>query len=158
MNANPIVSEILSGAILSIEMELEEYLARSWRCDSLRDGNNFSVKFYDKFGRSLTSKMLGTGIDAILAKFSNEEINHGDAFIQNDSFLSLNGIGDSSEICITQPLFAEKELISYIQVRAQHDDLGGICFGGTSTHSEDNFHEGIIIEPIKIKEDHKLKE
>ncbi|MBE17811.1 MAG: hypothetical protein CMH79_03515 [Nitrospinae bacterium] len=158
MNANPIVSEILSGAILSIEMELEEYLARSWRCDSLRDGNNFSVKFYDKFGRSLTSKMLGTGIDAILAKFSNEEINHGDAFIQNDSFLSLNGIGDSSEICITQPLFADKELISYIQVRAQHDDLGGICFGGTSTHSEDNFHEGIIIEPIKIKESHKLKE
>ncbi len=158
MNANPIVSEILSGAILSIEMELEEFLARSWRCDSLRDGNNFSVKFYDKFGRSLTSKMLGTGIDSILTKFCTKEINSGDAFIQNDSFLSLNGIGDSSEICITQPLFAEKELISFLQVLAQHDDLGGINFGGTSTHSEDNFHEGIIIEPIKIKEGQKLKE
>ena len=158
MNANPIISEILSGAILSIEMELEEYLARSWRCDSLRDGNNFSVKFYDKFGRSLTSKMLGTGIDSILTKFSKEEILPGDAFIQNDSFLSLNGIGDSSEICISQPLFIEKELISFIQVRAQHDDLGGISFGGTSTLSKDSFHEGMIIEPIKIKESGKTKE
>ncbi|MFL2932423.1 MAG: hydantoinase B/oxoprolinase family protein [bacterium] len=158
MNANPIVSEILSGAILSIEMELEEYLARSWRCDSLRDGNNFSVKFYDKFGRSLTSKMLGTGIDSILAKFRKEEIKPGDIFIQNDSFLSLNGIGDSSEICISQPLFSENELISFIQVRAQHDDLGGISYGGTSDLSKDSFHEGIIIEPIKIKEGQKIKE
>ena len=158
MNANPIVSEILSGAILSIEMELEEYLARSWRCDSLRDGNNFSVKFYDKFGRSLTSKMLGTGIDSILAKFRKEEIKSGDIFIQNDSFLSLNGIGDSSEICISQPLFSENELISFIQVRAQHDDLGGISYGGASDLSKDSFHEGIIIEPIKIKEGQKIKE
>ena len=78
MNANPIISEILSGAILSIEMELEEYLARSWRCDSLRDGNNFSVKFYDKFGRALTSKMLGTGIDAILSRFDKNNVQKQD--------------------------------------------------------------------------------
>ena len=54
MNANPIVSEILAGALRAIEEEVEDLLARIWRSPSLRDAGDFSVCLFDRFGRALT--------------------------------------------------------------------------------------------------------
>ncbi|MBI2176841.1 MAG: hydantoinase B/oxoprolinase family protein [Candidatus Tectomicrobia bacterium] len=59
MNVDPVVSEIVAGALRAIEEEVEDLLGRVWRSPSLRDAGDFSAALYDRFGRALTSTAAG---------------------------------------------------------------------------------------------------
>ncbi|MBT3351463.1 MAG: hydantoinase B/oxoprolinase family protein [Nitrospinaceae bacterium] len=150
MNVNPIVSEIVSGALRSLEEEVEDLLARIWRSPALRDSKDFSVSLYDRFGRALTGRTLGAGPGPILSKFAAEDLRPADVFLHNDPYLPPAGLGEMAEICLTRPLFGEGELIAFLQVRGRHDDLGGFLPGGGAAGASESFHEGLIIPPVRI--------
>lgn len=150
MNVNPVVSEILSGALRAIEEEIEDLLARVWRSPSLRDARDFSVALYDRFGRALTGRTLGAGPDAVLAAFAPETMRPGDVFLHNDAYLPPAGLGGAADLCLTRPIFAEDRLIALLQIRGRHDDLGGYRPGGTTADAAESYHEGLLIPPVRI--------
>ena len=150
MNVNPIVSEIVSGALRSLEEEVEDLLARIWRSPALRDSRDFSVSLYDRFGRALTGRALGAGPGPILSRFAPEDLKPGDVFLHNDPYLPPAGLGEMAEICLTRALFGEDKLIAFLQVRGRHDDLGGFLPGGGAASASESFHEGLIIPPVRI--------
>ena len=150
MNVNPVVSEIVSGALRSLEEEVEDLLARIWRSPALRDARDFSVSLYDRFGRALTGRSLGAGPGPILASFGAEEMNPGDIFLHNDPYLPPAGLGEVAEICLTRPLYDENRLIAFLQVRGRHDDLGGVRPGGGAAGASESYHEGLLIPPVRI--------
>ncbi len=148
MNANPIVSEILSGALRAIEEEVEELLARIWRSPSLRDAGDFSVCLFDRFGRALTGRVLASGPAPILRSYP--EIAEGDVFLHNDPYILPAGLGEAAELCLTRPLFSGEALIAFLQIRGRHDDLGGALPGGGSVGATESYHEGVLIPPVRI--------
>lgn len=148
MNANPVVSEILSGALRAVEEEVEELLARIWRSPSLRDAGDFSVCLFDRFGRALTGRVLASGPAPILA--ACDDLAEGDVFLHNDPYAPPAGLGEAAELCLTRPLFSEGALTAFLQVRGRHDDLGGTLPGGGSIGSRESYHEGLIIPPVRI--------
>lgn len=150
MNVNPVVSEIVSGALRSLEEEVEDLLARIWRSPALRDSMDFSVTLYDRFGRALTGRALGAGPGPISSRFDTGEMRPGDVFLHNDPYLPPAGLGEMAELCLTRPLFGEGKLIAFLQVRGRHDDLGGFLPGGGAAGASESFHEGLIIPPVRI--------
>jgi len=150
MNVNPVVSEIISGALRSLEEEVEDLLARIWRSPALRDTQDFSVSLYDRFGRALTGRVLGAGPGPILKTVGPAALAPGDVFVHNDPYLPPAGLGEVAEVCLTQPFFDEDNLIAFLQVRARHDDLGGMLPGGGSAGASESFHEGMLIPPVRI--------
>jgi len=150
MNVNPVVSEIVSGALRSLEEEVEDLLARIWRSPALRDTRDFSVSLYDRFGRALTGRVLGAGPGPILEAFGPAALAPGDVFVHNDPYLPPAGLGEVAEVCLTQPLFVEDRLIAFLQVRARHDDLGGLLPGGGAAGASESYHEGLLIPPVRI--------
>ena len=148
MNANPVVSEILSGALRAIEEEVEELLARVWRSPSLRDAGDFSVCLFDRFGRALTGRALASGPAPVLRAHS--ELAKGDVFLHNDPYAPPAGLGEAAELCLTRPLFAEGALIAFLQIRGRHEDMGGALPGGVSVGSRESYHEGLLVPPVRI--------
>ena len=148
MNANPVVSEILAGALRAIEEEVEDLLARIWRSPSLRDAGDFSVCLFDRFGRALTGRVLATGPAPIIRAYP--EMRDGDVFLHNDPYMPPAGLGEAAELCLTRPLFADGVHIAFLQVRGRHDDLGGTLPGGASAGARESYHEGVLIPPVRI--------
>ncbi len=139
MNANPVVSEILAGALRAIEEEVEELLARVWRSPSLRDAGDFSVCLFDRFGRALTGRALASGPAPVLR--AHPEIAEGDVFLHNDPYAPPAGLGEAPELCLTRPLFADGALLAFLQIRGRHDDVGGALPGGRSGGARESYHE-----------------
>lgn len=148
MNANPVVSEILAGALRAIEEEVEELLARVWRSPSLRDAGDFSVCLFDRFGRALTGRALASGPVPVLR--AHPEIAEGDVFLHNDPYAPPAGLGEAPELCLTRPLFADGALLAFLQIRGRHDDVGGALPGGGSGGARESYHEGLLVPPVRI--------
>lgn len=158
MNVNPIVSEIVSGALRAIEEEVEDFLARVWRSPALRDGRDFSVTLTDRFGRAVTGRTVGTGPGPVLERYPAENMSPGEVFLFNDPYLSPPGFGGAAELCLARPLFADDQIVAFLQIRARHDDLGGIRPGGGTTQALEAFHEGILIPPVRIAQNGAVSE
>lgn len=159
MNVNPVVSEIVSGALRSMEEEVEDLLARIWRSPTLRDARDFSVALFDRFGRALSGRVFGGGPAPILRTVSADEMRPGDVFLHNDPYLQPAGLGELAEMCLTRPLFDDNRLLAFLQVRGRHDDLGGILPGGSAGGSRESFHEGILVPPVRIAQnDQRLED
>ncbi|MEE9274296.1 MAG: hydantoinase B/oxoprolinase family protein [bacterium] len=156
MNVNPVVSEIVSGALRSLEEEVEDLLARIWRSPGLRDSREFSVTLSDRFGRALTGRSLGASPVPVMAAFPPEEMRPGDVFLHNDPYLSPLGFGDTAELCLTRPLFDAERLLAFLQVRARHDDLGGMRPGGAAGGASEVYHEGLLVPPVRIARGERL--
>lgn len=150
MNVNPVVSEIVSGALRSLEEEVEDLLARIWRSPALRDGHDFSVALFDRFGRALSGRVLGAGPAPIMRTTPVEEMRPGDVFLHNDPYLQPAGLGEMAELCLTRPLFEADRLLAFLQVRGRHDDLGGMIPGGSAGGARESFHEGLLLPPVRI--------
>ncbi len=148
MNANPVVSEILAGALRAIEEEVEDLLARIWRSPALRDAGDFSVCLFDRFGRALTGRVLASGPAPVLS--AHPEMAEGDVFVHNDPYVPPSGLGEAPELCLTRPLFAEGALVAFLQIRGRHDDLGGALPGGSSIGARESYHEGVLVPPVRI--------
>ena len=156
MNVNPIVSEIVAGALRAVEEEIEDLLGRVWRSPSLRDAGDFSAALYDRFGRSLTGRVLGASPLPLLSAFPGEEIRPGDVFLHNDPYLPPAGLGEAPDLRLTRPIFDGERLIAFLQVRGRHDDLGGTLPGGAPAGSSEIYHEGLLLPPVRIARDERL--
>ncbi|MBI3127995.1 MAG: hydantoinase B/oxoprolinase family protein [Candidatus Tectomicrobia bacterium] len=150
MNVDPVVSEIVAGALRAIEEEVEELLGRVWRSPSLRDAGDFSAALYDRFGRALTGRVLGASPLPILSSCPIGDIRPGDVFLHNDPYLPPAGLGEAPDLRLTRPLFDGDRLIAFLQVRGRHDDLGGTHPGGAPAGSSEIYHEGLLLPPVRI--------
>ena len=150
MNVDPVVSEIVAGALRAIEEEVEDLLARVWRSPSLRDAGDFSAALYDRFGRALTGRVLGASPLPILSAHPAGDIRPGDVFLHNDPYLPPSGLGEAPDLRLTRPLFDGERLIAFLQVRGRHDDLGGTHPCGAPAGSSEVYHEGLLVPPVRI--------
>lgn len=150
MNVDPVVSEIVAGALRAIEEEVEDLLGRVWRSPSLRDAGDFSAALYDRFGRALTGRVLGASPLPLLTACPLEDIRPGDVFLHNDPYLPPAGLGEAPDLRLTRPIFDGGRLIAFLQVRGRHDDLGGTHPGGAPAGSSEIYHEGLLIPPVRI--------
>ena len=158
MNADrvdPVVVEIVKGALASIESEVEEAIARTARSPMIRDAHDFRAGIHDRKLRKLTGRSYSALVHPVVRDFPPETMRPGDVYFHNDVYSSEGGIGHLPDLCVTVPVFGpassdDRGVVAFVQAFGHHDDIGGAVPGSMPSHATSVFEEGLMVPPIKL--------
>lgn len=145
----PILFEIIEGAIESARREMEIQVERTARSTIVREQHDHRSGIFDAAGNSVTALSFASVPTPIMTKFAGN-INEGDIFVYNDPYKSDGGITHIGDMCITNPVFYKGDIIAYIQVFGHVNDLGGMTPGSVPLAAHEIFQEGFIVPPVKL--------
>jgi N-methylhydantoinase B len=153
--ADPVLLEIITGSLASIEKEVETAIARTSRSPMIRDAHDFRAGIHDRRLRKLTGRSYSSLVHPIVRDFPLATMRPGDVFFHNDVYLSEGGIGHLPDLCVTVPVFhgadgAAGEVVAFVQAFGHHDDIGGAVPGSMPSHATSVFEEGLMVPPIRL--------
>ena len=150
MAVDPVLLEIVEGTLASIEMEVEQAIARTSRSPMIRDAHDFRAGIHDARLRKLTGRSYSALVHPVVRDFPAGEMRPGDVFFHNDVYASEGGIGHLPDLCVTVPVFCDGRVVAYVQAFGHHDDIGGAVPGSMPSHARSVFEEGLMVPPIKL--------
>lgn len=159
---NPITTEIIRNAFLSVAKEMNECLFRSAYSPIIYESKDCAAGLFDENADTLglsagVPQFLGNlevTIDATTEYIGGiENYEEGDVYIVNDSYISGAHLNDMT---LLSPIFYKGKLIGFTANRAHWLDIGSKD-SGYPMDSTEIFQEGIRIPPIKIMEKGVLK-
>ncbi len=148
--ADPVLVEIVAGTLAAIEMEVETAIGRTSRSPMIRDAHDFRAGIHDRQLRKLTGRSYSALVQPVVRDYPIDQMAVGDVFFHNDVYLSEGGIGHLPDLCVTVPVFAEGEVVAFIQAFGHHDDIGGAVPGSMPSAATSMFEEGLMVPPIKL--------
>ncbi|GAA2739738.1 hydantoinase B/oxoprolinase family protein [Pedococcus aerophilus] len=147
---DPILVEIVQGTLASVELEVETAIARTSRSPMIRDAHDFRAGIHDRQLRKLTGRSYSALVHPIVRDFPLAEMAEGDVFFHNDVYESEGGIGHLPDLCVTVPVFADGEVVAFVQAFGHHDDIGGAVPGSMPSNATSVHEEGLAVPPIKL--------
>jgi len=153
---DPIAMEVFSNRMVSITEEMAITMVRSSFSAQIKERRDFSVGLFDAGGRLLAQgthmpihlgSLMGA-MQAVVARYTTDEIKEGDAFICNDPYLA--GGTHLPDISIVTPVFREGRLVAFAANIGHHADIGGSVPGSVSARAKSIFEEGLRIPIIRL--------
>jgi N-methylhydantoinase B len=161
---DPVMMEVLSNRLLSITEDMAVHMMKSSFSAQIKERRDFSVGLFDASGRLIAqgthiplhlASLIGS-MEAILGAFDPASMEHGDAYISNDPYLS--GGSHLPDISLVNPIFWRGQLVGFAANIGHHSDIGGAVPGSTSAMAKSLFEEGIRIPAIRIAHKGKVDE
>jgi N-methylhydantoinase B len=153
---DPVVVEIVKGALASVEKEVETAIGRTARSPMIRDAHDFRAGIHDRRLRKLTGRSYSALVHPVVRDFPPDTMRPGDVYFHNDVYSSEGGIGHLPDLCVTVPVFHDDgrgpEVVAYVQAFGHHDDIGGAVPGSMPSHATSVYEEGLMVPPIKLWE------
>ena len=100
IQADPIVLQIVEGALASAEAEVEAAIERTARSPMIREARDFRGGIHDRHCRKLTGRSYSALVQPIVRDFPIETMRPGDVFFHNDVYGSEGGIGHLPDLCV----------------------------------------------------------
>ena len=152
---DPIVAEVLRMRFNTIVEEMGSTLKQTSGSPILSEANDFSTNVLDaRAGICATGSFilfhLGSAtrcLEAILARYPEDDIRPGDAIIVNDPYI---GSPHKPDIGVLTPIFYDGAIVNWVWTAAHMYDIGGISPGSFSPQVLDTYGEGLMIPPLKI--------
>lgn len=162
MATNPVTTEIIRNAFISIAMDMNATLIRSAYSPIIYEGKDCSVALLDKQGNVLGQSLglpLFLGNLEVCVKLTAEMygwdyFKPGDILYMNDSYMTGTHLNDAT---IFAPIYYHDELVGFSASRAHWLDVGGKDPGGPMDSSS-IYQEGMRFGPTKIYEGGKPRE
>ena len=120
----PILFEIVEGALESARRQMEAQVDRTARSTIVREQHDHRAGIFDRQGQSVTALSFASTPTPIIKRFEGNT-DEGDIFIFNDCYKSDGGITHLPDICITVPVFVAGDVVGYVQVFGNVNDIGG---------------------------------
>ena len=150
MTADPILVEIVSGTLASIEREVETAIGRTARSPMIRDAHDFRAGIHDRRLRKLTGRSYSALVHPVVRDYPLSTMRPGDVFFHNDVYRSEGGIGHLPDLCVTVPVFHDGDVVAFVQAFGHHDDIGGAVPGSMPSTATSVFEEGLMVPPIRL--------
>ena len=148
--ADPVLLEIVAGSLASIELEVETAIGRTSRSPMIRDAHDFRAGIHDRLLRKLTGRSYSALVHPVARDFPLDTMRPGDVFFHNDVYRSEGGIGHLPDLCVTVPVFADDEVVAFVQAFGHHDDIGGAVPGSMPSSARSVFEDGLMVPPIRL--------
>ncbi|MDE0473159.1 MAG: hydantoinase B/oxoprolinase family protein, partial [Gammaproteobacteria bacterium] len=145
----PILFEIIEGAIESARREMEIQVERTARSTIVREQHDHRSGIFDSHGNSVTALSFASVPTPIMNKFG-ANIHADDVFLYNDPYKSDGGITHLGDMCITRPVFADGQIVAYVQVFGHVNDIGGLTPGSVPLTAFEIFQEGVVVPPVRL--------
>ncbi|MGH7902707.1 MAG: hydantoinase B/oxoprolinase family protein [Candidatus Dormibacteraceae bacterium] len=147
---DPIVLQIVEGALNSIEAEVEAAIERTARSPMIRDQHDYRAGIHDRACRKLTGRSYSAMVDPVVRDFPLESMHEGDVFYHNDVYLSEGSVGHLPDLTTTVPVFHQGRVVAFVQAFGHHDDIGGMVPGSMPAHANSVFQEGLMVPPVRL--------
>ncbi len=153
-NTDPITTEIIRNAFISIAMDMNATLIRSAFTPVIYEGKDCSVALIDKNGDVLGQSLglplflgnLEICVKIIADKWGWDYFKEGDVFYMNDSYMTGTHLNDST---IIMPIFWRGELVGFAASRAHWLDVGAKD-PGNPVDSHEIYQEGMRWGPTRL--------
>ncbi len=159
---NPITTEIIRNALISVANEMVESLFRSSYTPIIYEMKDCAVAL---FNENLEALGQSTGVPLFLGNLEEtvklaidyyggvEYFEDGDVYILNDAYMTGTHLND---ITVFAPIFYQGQLVGFTANRAHWLDVGAKD-PGAPMDSKEIFQEGIRLGPLKIMENGVLR-
>jgi N-methylhydantoinase B len=147
---DPIVLQIVEGALHSVEAEVEAAIERTARSPMIRDQHDYRAGIHDRRCRKLTGRSYSAMVQPVVRDFPLEAMREGDVYYHNDVYLSEGSIGHLPDLTTTVPVFHEGQVAAFVQAFGHHDDIGGMVAGSMPAHATSAYQEGLMIPPVRL--------
>jgi N-methylhydantoinase B len=159
---DPITTEILRNAFISIAQDMNATLIRSAYSPIIYEGKDCSVALLDNNGNVLGQSLglplflgnLQACVQLTAEMFGWDHFHPGDIFFMNDSYMTGTHLND---ITMFAPIYWHDTLVGFSASRAHWLDVGSKDAGGPMDSSE-IYQEGMRWGPTRIYEGGKPRE
>jgi N-methylhydantoinase B len=157
MSMDAVTVQVLRNKIASLVEEMHYHFYRSGYSTIIRESRDFSCVILDRDGRLIVAPPMFFHapvyrhlVGRILALYGGA-IRDGDVFVSNHPY--EGGLPHVSDMAFVAPVFAGGAIMAFAGSIAHKADLGGTVAGSTSANATEMFHEGVLIPPIRIREE-----
>lgn len=152
---DPVQLEIFNNRYMSIAEQMGIILRNTSQSVNVKERLDFSCAIFDAEGNLVANAphvpvhlgSMDASVKTIIA--SGQEINPGDAFVQNNPH---SGGSHLPDITVVSPVFDETgdNALFFVASRAHHEDVGGISPGSMSPFGRTIHDEGILLDNLKL--------
>lgn len=150
---DPISLEIIQGAIMAAQREMEALIERTAISAFIREKKDFYTAIFDARGVMAVGSMVpifGDITTPVFEHFPPETMRPGDLYWYNDCYGSYGAVSHSNDQVLLQPVFHQDRLIAFVMSWAHFADIGGMRPGSISPDATEIWQEGIIVPPTKL--------
>lgn len=150
---DPITLEIIQGAIMAAQREMEALIERTAISAFIREKKDFYTAIFDARGVMAVGSMVpifGDITTPVFNHFPIETMREGDLYWYNDCYGSQGAVSHSNDQVLLQPVFHQGRLMAFVMSWAHFADIGGMRPGSISPDATDIWQEGIIVPPTKL--------
>ena len=147
---------MIARHVLATAEEMGVTLMRTAFSPNIKERHDCSTAIFDATGQVIAQaehvpihlgSMIGA-IEAIRARWTQDEIRDGDMFVANDPY---NGGGSHlPDLNVIAPVFHTGQLVAYVASIAHHADVGGMVPGSESAVCESIYQEGLRLPPVRL--------
>ncbi|MBI2087483.1 MAG: hydantoinase B/oxoprolinase family protein, partial [Deltaproteobacteria bacterium] len=145
------LTEVIANALSSVAGEMQWTLFRTGYSTVIRESEDASSSILDRNGTLITFRgtlpyhmgVYETASASLLARYPEETLGEGDAFIVNHAYES--GCPHLSDFCVLVPYFRNGKLAGFCGNTAHKPDIGGSVPGSGSGSATELFQEGTIV-------------
>lgn len=150
---DPITLEIIQGAIMAAQREMEALIERTAISAFIREKKDFYTALFDERGVMAVGSMVpifGDITGPVFRHFPIETMRPGDLYWYNDCYGSRGAVSHSNDQVLLAPVFQGDRLCAFVMSWAHFADIGGMRAGSISPDATEIWQEGIIIPPTKL--------
>lgn len=156
MSLDPITTEVVGSALLSITDEMSTVLVRTAYSTNIKERADCSTALFDARGRVLAqSQRLPLHMGSLLGsvrhirdRFPLASLRPGDMFLANDPY--HGGGSHLPDFNLVMPIFADGRLVAFAANTAHHSDVGGMVPGSESSECREIYQEGLRLPPVRL--------
>jgi N-methylhydantoinase B len=156
VDLDPITTEVLASAFLSITDEMSTVLIRTAYSPNIKERADCSTALFDAQGRILAqSQRLPLHMGSLLGsvrhirdRFPLESLKPGDMLLANDPY--HGGGSHLPDFNLIAPIFSGDHLIAFAANTAHHSDVGGMVPGSESADCREIYQEGLRLPPVRL--------
>jgi len=155
MKVNPITTEVIRSALLSIAEEMQVTLVKTARSLIVKETGDCSCALHDVQGRQIAQAsalpihlgMIVGATEAMLRKYPPDKMAEGDILIMNGPY---RGGTHYNDIYIMEAISYGGEMVGFSVNVAHHQDVGGMTPGSMPANATEVYQEGISIPISKL--------
>jgi N-methylhydantoinase B len=160
-SVDPIAREIVKGALMSMQAEMEALLERTAMSPFIREKKDYFIGLFDANG----GLVLGTNIPVfgdivrpLFERYPKETMRPGDIYWYSDCYGSKGAVSHTPDQVYVSPVFQDGQIQAFVQSWAHFSDVGGMRPGSLSPDATDIFQEGIIVPPVRLYREGEFNE
>ncbi len=162
---DPVTIEVIKYALIYTAEEMGVILRNTAFSPNIRDRQDYSCAILSPYGDLVAqAEHIPVHLGSMVVASKNivswiekegETLESGDVILSNNPYITGTHLND---VMLLKPVYYRDEIIAFVANKAHHVDIGGSVPGSISVDAKTLYEEGLVIPPVKIVEENKLRD